>query len=243
MDALEQHALHLLALVLIPPAVIAIWNAVDNIRDGVWPMPSRTVLVGTFASASAGWVHVVVAPSHVADGLATFGFFVVISVAQLAWAWRMAVRCTPGLMIAGAVLNASIVVVWAVSRLNGAPIGIVDGLATVLEIVVLGTAMTLWQAHVQIHEPVAWPNSRSVLRGGESRRRSQRAHRVLHLRGGSAALRVRHGGHLRVGRGAPAEDGTRDAACAVAGEHDEFRPSIMNISADETPRDAVGGVG
>lgn len=107
-----------------------------------------------FASAGAAAVHVAVTPDHLREWLPSGLFFIAVGSFQLAWAVAaLAVPRRP-LLYAGAALNAVSVLVWAVSRTTGIPMGPqagvpeavsrVDLLAVVLESVVCVAA--IWAA-------------------------------------------------------------------------------------------------
>jgi len=94
-------------------------------------MPTSGEVVGRYLrwflavlSAAAGLVHFAAAGEHF-DVTAWHGsFFAVVGWLQLAWAVGVVVRPTDRrLLAAGAVLNGVVLVVWAVSRTVGVPIG------------------------------------------------------------------------------------------------------------------------
>ncbi|MGH2572648.1 MAG: hypothetical protein ACRDGU_04060 [Actinomycetota bacterium] len=106
-------------------------------------------------SAGAGAIHLAVIEEHVADSLLFGAFFVVVAAFQLGWAVLMVSRPSRLLCAAGAVANAFVVSIWAVSRSTGLPIGpgagipepvgFIDGVATAYEAVIIGGAMALMQ--------------------------------------------------------------------------------------------------
>lgn len=76
------------------------------------------------SSAAAAGVHSAVAPAHFGE-LLLFGlFFVGSGVLQLAWSVLMVLHPSHGLLVAGVVLNAGVIILWAVTRTVGLPFGL-----------------------------------------------------------------------------------------------------------------------
>jgi hypothetical protein len=103
----------------------------------------RSGLLGpALLSASAGAIHLAVAPQHLRESPALGELFVVLGAAQLAWAVLAAVRPRRPLLWAAAGANALVAVLWAVSRTAGLPplvpareaVGVLDVLATACEV-------------------------------------------------------------------------------------------------------------
>ena len=74
-------------------------------------------------SLGAGVIHFAVSGEHYDLSWAHGSFFAVVAWLQLSWAVAVVVRPTRWLLAAGALLNAGILGVWAVSRVWGVPIG------------------------------------------------------------------------------------------------------------------------
>jgi hypothetical protein len=74
-------------------------------------------------SLGAGVIHFAVSGEHYELSWAHGSFFAVVAWLQLSWAVAVVVRPTRWLLTAGALLNAGILGVWAVSRVWGVPIG------------------------------------------------------------------------------------------------------------------------
>jgi hypothetical protein len=102
-------------------------------------------------SAGAAAVHASVCSDHFRESFAFGVFFVIAAALQAVWAVLVCVRPTRALLVAGAAGNASLVLVWALSRTVGLPIGpeiwhpepvsMLDMIATLLEVaLVVGAA-------------------------------------------------------------------------------------------------------
>jgi hypothetical protein len=74
-------------------------------------------------SLGAGVIHFAVSGEHYDLSWAHGTFFAVVAWLQLSWAVAVVLRPTRRLLIAGVLLNAGILGVWAVSRVWGVPIG------------------------------------------------------------------------------------------------------------------------
>jgi hypothetical protein len=110
------------------------------------PAPSRGTAALAAASAGAGLVHALVCPEHFKEAWSFGAFFLVAAAAQVAWAWRAWWRgATRSLLLAAAVGNAAVVVLWLVTRTVGLPIGPEPGVAEgVGGADVLATALELY---------------------------------------------------------------------------------------------------
>jgi hypothetical protein len=89
------------------------------------PPSSARVLTNAVALASvgAGVIHLAVAPAHLPKWVPFGVFFVVLGVAQLAYAGLVWTRPTRSLLVTGAIANAGVVALWLLSRSAGIPIG------------------------------------------------------------------------------------------------------------------------
>jgi hypothetical protein len=161
------HLGHILAVVLLPVAIIGALAIVDNIRDGVWAMPPPAVQAVAYGSATAGWVHLGMSPAHFDEALVFGTFFVLVAGLQGAIAVQVLHRNSRNLLAGAIVLNAAVIAVWLVSRSVGLPVGprawtreavgILDSATTALELIVVlgawrlrrGDAATTSKAHRQ----------------------------------------------------------------------------------------------
>jgi hypothetical protein len=75
------------------------------------------------ASMSAALIHFAVIEQHLAEYWLYGWFFVAVAIAQLAWALAAVIHPTRLLLLTGAVGNALVAVVWAVTRAYGSLIG------------------------------------------------------------------------------------------------------------------------
>jgi hypothetical protein len=87
------------------------------------------VPVLAFLSASAGIVHFAVLGQHLGEWVVFGAFFAFAGSFQVAWALLLPARRSRAVYLVGAGANASIVVVWAVSRTLGLPFGPEPGVA------------------------------------------------------------------------------------------------------------------
>jgi len=103
-------------------------GAADRLRDHRLRLEpaGSTVLVplAVTGSLAAAGVHAALVPAHLRER-ALFGvFFVVVAVAQLAWAERGWRRPTHGWLLAGAAGNLAVLALWATTRTAGLPYGL-----------------------------------------------------------------------------------------------------------------------
>ena len=123
----------------------------DDHRDD---RPNRWILASF--SAAAGIVHVVMAPSHFGASTLEGGGFLVAAWLQLALAVALVARPSRRVLQAVVVLNALLVLVWAVSRTAGLPFGghadhpetvsFVDGSCVAFELLLVALAgVWLWR--------------------------------------------------------------------------------------------------
>jgi hypothetical protein len=116
--------------------------------------PSGPIVALALASAGCSAIHAVVCPSHFREAVAYGVFFLLASASQAGWAVLLLLRPSRRLLTAGALGNAAVVVLWAVTRTTGLPIGpavwrpeaigAADALAAQLELaVVLGAGWLL----------------------------------------------------------------------------------------------------
>ena len=84
---------------------------------------SKEAAVVAAASFTAGAVHLAAADAHVAESSMFAAFFLVLGVAQAAWAVLVLGNRQRGIMATGAIGSAGVIVVWILSRTTGLPIG------------------------------------------------------------------------------------------------------------------------
>jgi len=148
-----QHGAHA-ALVLGPVLGFALVAAGADAyawwRRGAGRRTSRVPAAMVYAaglSALAGLVHGVVCPEHFREALVYGVFFAVSAVGQLGWSLLVVIRPAKWLTSVGLIGNAACVLLWAVSRSVGIPlgpeagavesVGMLDVLATAAEIGVI----------------------------------------------------------------------------------------------------------
>jgi hypothetical protein len=126
-------------------------------------------------SAGGAAIHVAVAPDHFHE-YALFGvFFLAASAAQAAWAIAVLVRPNRPLLVAAVIGNAGLIMLWALSRTVGLPVGpelwrpegitAADALATQLEVVlVVGCAWAVRQSMIGLAwtKVQRWPSRSSA---------------------------------------------------------------------------------
>jgi hypothetical protein len=104
-------------------------------------------------SLGAGVIHFAVSGDHYELSWAHGTFFAVVAWLQLSWAVAVVLRPTRWLLTAGALLNAGILGVWAMSRVWGVPVGPdpwtpenvtwADGLSSALELGIVVLALVV----------------------------------------------------------------------------------------------------
>ena len=116
------------------------------------------------ASLSAGTatIHFLVAPEHFREDFSSGLFFVVVATLQLAWGVAILAEESQKLYAGGAAGNAVVLGVWAVSRTMGLPfgpeagtpepVGLIDGLATAYEAIIVGGSLYSLEAVSAIRE-------------------------------------------------------------------------------------------
>lgn len=99
-------------------------GALATVRPPVADRGARAVVIPVVvvASVAAAGVHAAMVPPHLVDPAAG-AFFVVAALAQATWAAWLVVRRPGRLALAGgAVVNAALITVWALSRTVGVPV-------------------------------------------------------------------------------------------------------------------------
>ncbi len=117
------------------------------------PRPrARGTGLAVVASGAAAAIHAGAGPGHLADSLPFGLFFSLAALAQLTWAALAATWCTPRLLVAGAVANTALVVVWLTTRTWGLPggllaepegVGVWDLACVGWELLVIGSCVRL----------------------------------------------------------------------------------------------------
>lgn len=124
-------------------------------REGGGAQTALRIGIG-LASAAAAAFHFAVVPEHLREYWLFGAFFVVSGVAQALWATLVSLRPTSAVYLAGLVGNATIIVIWILSRTLGVPVGpesgmpepvgLLDSLSTVFELLIVAGAVALFRA-------------------------------------------------------------------------------------------------
>jgi hypothetical protein len=123
---ISAHSLHVLGSAG-PAAVLAL--AIGGAQAGGWLQrrgyrrPTVPVLVTALLSLVAASLHMLVCPEHFREALLYGGFFAVAAAAQLVWVGLALWRPSRWLLAAGLVGNLAVVLLWAVTRTVGIPLG------------------------------------------------------------------------------------------------------------------------
>jgi hypothetical protein len=128
-------------------------HSVGRIAAGAAPsVPRPAVAAAAAASAGGAAIHFAVIPEHLEEWWAFGLFFLVSGIVQLVWAVMVVRSPSRSVIWLGVLGNASIVVLWIVTRTAGTlvgpephtpePVGLADALATAFELVIVGT--TAW---------------------------------------------------------------------------------------------------
>jgi hypothetical protein len=123
---LSQHGVH--TLMLVGPAVLIAMLAIGAdarawLRKHDRPAPAPATLIAAALSVAAATVHAVVCPEHFDEGLLYGVFFAVSAIAQLTWAGLAILRPRHWVLAAGLAGNLAILVLWAITRTIGIPLG------------------------------------------------------------------------------------------------------------------------
>jgi hypothetical protein len=114
-------------------------------------LPTGAVLALALCSAASAAIHATVTAEHFEEAFIFGAFFLAASTLQAAWAVLFVYRPNRTLLVAGGVGNAAVIILWALTRTVGLPIGpetwqpeaigARDVMSTLLELaVVLGAA-------------------------------------------------------------------------------------------------------
>jgi hypothetical protein len=126
--ALSQHGAHLGTL-LGPVLLLAFWAAWSDLRAWLRRHDelATPLLIAATLSFGAAAIHGLVTPSHFVQDPLYGAFFGGCTIAQLAWAGLALVRPTRWVLMSGAVGNLAVVVLWAITRTVGIPLGVAAG--------------------------------------------------------------------------------------------------------------------
>lgn len=151
-ELLADHGAH--ALMLVGPLVVAagLFTMLE-LTGPDRPGKGRKLVLGWLALtwAAAATIHLAVIAEHLEESAALGVFFLLLSLAQYAYAVAVVVRGTGGLLRLGLAFHVAVVLLWAYSRTVALPlglgprepVGVADLVATVLE---LGALVLTWAA-------------------------------------------------------------------------------------------------
>ena len=124
--------------------------------DRPGPLPSLVAI----SSVAAGVVHAGVVPEHLEEAWVFGLFFILAAVFQLAWAIPAMTSRTTGVYLIGAAANGAMIGTWLLSRTLGVPIGpepwvaepagVLDILATGLEVLIVAGSLAILRARRQV---------------------------------------------------------------------------------------------
>lgn len=119
------------------------------------PLSGSLVVIAAAASLGAAAIHFAVAGVHFTEWWGYGAFFVVIAWFQTLWAMAAVLRPSSALLAAGAAVNAGGAGLWLWTRTIGLPmgplaglvepIGVLDALATALEVGIVVAALGAWR--------------------------------------------------------------------------------------------------
>lgn len=149
-------------VVSVPATASPAWASLWRSRPPL-PLVERVVVPVAFvSSAAAAGVHAAVGPAHFRESTLFGIFFASSAMLQLLWAGALLVHREKALLLAGALGNAAVVLLWALTRTAGLPFGLLpepeavgpwDLASVVWELTVVASCVLL----------LASPRSRSTL--------------------------------------------------------------------------------
>lgn len=139
-------------------------NAKPDEKRAGWADVNVATLVAL--SAGAGTIHLSVAAGHLHEYVLFGAFFIALGIAQLGWAALIALLGPSRRLLIPATANAAVVVLWAVSRTVGLPLGPSPGVpeavgfpdvtASLFEGVLVGCVLlSIWLPQRKPHPKVA----------------------------------------------------------------------------------------
>lgn len=111
------------------------------------PVSALGVPLALVGSATAAGVHAAVAPPHLRESVLAGAFFLAVALAQVAWTAALLRRPSVGLLHVGVAANAALIVLWAVTRTVGLPLGL---LPTPHPLGAWDLACAVWEAAVVV---------------------------------------------------------------------------------------------
>ena len=129
-SALAVHGWHVAGAAVFLVAGLAA-AAIADARESGGSSPQRLrqiiampwLVVCAAATVAAAAVHVYVVPEHFAESALYGSFFVGLAALQLGWAALVLVRPSRALLVGGVAGNASVVLLWLMTRLVAVPLG------------------------------------------------------------------------------------------------------------------------
>jgi len=119
----SQHGAHVILLGA-PVLVVAAIGVGADVRAWMRRHPrDLSLLPAATLSTACAVVHGLVCPEHFAEGFVYGAFFATTSALQLGWAALAATRARPWLARAAVAANSAMVMLWAVTRTVGIPLG------------------------------------------------------------------------------------------------------------------------
>jgi len=203
------------------------------------PAPAGALWTAALASAGAGLIHAAAAGAHAGDRVMVV-LFAMVAVVQVGWAAVALQRPERGVALAGAGLNAALVLAWLATRTVGLPLvdalrepeaaGVQDTVCAGLGLVAAGLALGAvvrprWRAGAM---PPLAASALAVLVVGLA----VPAMAADHAHGGDehdheAGAEERAAGHEHAASGDAHEEGAQDAADAAPG-HDHEIPERLD---------------
>jgi len=180
-STLTAHLSHGL-MTLVPLLLFGVFFAAEWRRTADSPLP-WSLRGAALGSAAAGVVHAAVVPHHAHEHALIGWFFAGLAVAQLAWVLAVLVSPSRRVVVAGALGNLAVVLLWAWTRAVDVPLGLgprqrftaLDLTATALEAGILlaclawvysatggsspAVAVSKWARSTTMNSPPPWKTS------------------------------------------------------------------------------------
>jgi uncharacterized membrane protein YsdA (DUF1294 family) len=128
--------------------------------------PNDVLVVAALLSAGAGAIHAAVIREHLREWWLYGVFFAVSAAAQVVWAMLIFRRPSRPVLLAGAVGNVAVVLLWLITRITGLPFGpepwtpesfgVLDVVASLFEVFLAVSIVMLlrrgdWPSHARAH--------------------------------------------------------------------------------------------